>query len=106
MTTRRQFGHKPATTPEGGMAMGARKVLQTRRLRRENNADYLTDALTLLSDWTRDGARLTRVLACDDSQHAALTERIKVAERAQLVEHIGAMVRHGWTVTGRRVTIP
>jgi len=29
--------------------------------------------------WTRDGVQLKRELACDDSQHAALTERIKVA---------------------------
>ncbi|MGH3648429.1 MAG: phosphoribosylglycinamide formyltransferase, partial [Micromonosporaceae bacterium] len=35
-----------------------------------------------------------------------LTERIKVAERRQLVEYVGRMVREGWTVTGRRVTIP
>jgi len=51
------------------------------RARRQRTArsDYLTDALTLLSGWTRDGAELRRVLACDDSQHAALTERIQVA---------------------------
>jgi phosphoribosylglycinamide formyltransferase-1 len=42
----------------------------------------------------------------DDDTEDTLSERIKIAERAQLVEHIGAMVRHGWTVTGRRVTIP
>ncbi len=41
--------------------------------------DYLSDALTLLSGWTRDGVQITRVLPIDDSQHAALTERIKVA---------------------------
>ena len=35
-----------------------------------------------------------------------LTERIKVAERAQLVEYVGKMVRSGWTVNGRKVTIP
>jgi phosphoribosylglycinamide formyltransferase 1 len=42
----------------------------------------------------------------DDDTEDTLTERIKVAERAQRVEGIGAMVRHGGTVTGRRVTIP
>ena len=72
MTTRRQFGHKPATTPRGGAAMRARR-------QRGNRSDYLTDALQLLSGWTQDGAQLKRVLVCDDSQHAALTERIKVA---------------------------
>ncbi|GAA0416764.1 hypothetical protein Aca07nite_08490 [Actinoplanes capillaceus] len=49
------------------------------RKRRDSGADYLSDALALLSGWTRDGVKLRRDLACDDSQHAALTERIKVA---------------------------
>jgi 4a-hydroxytetrahydrobiopterin dehydratase len=57
---------------EGGAAMRARR-------RRTNGTDYLSDALALLSGWTRDGVQLKRELACDDSQHAALTERIKVA---------------------------
>jgi phosphoribosylglycinamide formyltransferase 1 len=42
----------------------------------------------------------------DDDTEESLTERIKVAERAQLVEYVGAMVRQGWTVRGRKVTIP
>jgi phosphoribosylglycinamide formyltransferase-1 len=42
----------------------------------------------------------------DDDTEDTLTERIKVAERAQLVEVVGAMVRQGWTVTDRKVTIP
>ena len=41
--------------------------------------DYLSDALGLLSGWTRDGVQIKRILPIDDSQHAALTERIKVA---------------------------
>ena len=49
------------------------------RRQRSNRSDYLSDALTLLSGWTRDGVQLKRELVCDDSQHAALTERIKVA---------------------------
>jgi 4a-hydroxytetrahydrobiopterin dehydratase len=57
---------------EGGVAMRARR-------RRANGSDYLSDALALLSGWTRDGVQLKRELACDESQHAALTERIKVA---------------------------
>lgn len=39
----------------------------------------------------------------DDDDVETLTERIKVAERSQLVECIGRMARHGWTVDGRRV---
>lgn len=36
----------------------------------------------------------------------SLTERIKVAERAQLVDAIGRMAREGWTISGRTVSIP
>jgi pterin-4a-carbinolamine dehydratase len=46
---------------------------------RGNRSDYLSDALAVLGGWTQDGVQLRRVLVCDDSQHAALTERIKVA---------------------------
>jgi phosphoribosylglycinamide formyltransferase-1 len=41
----------------------------------------------------------------DDSEES-LTERIKDAERRQLVEYVGRLVREGWTITGRKVTIP
>jgi formyltetrahydrofolate-dependent phosphoribosylglycinamide formyltransferase len=34
-----------------------------------------------------------------------LTERIKQAERRQLVHSVGRLVREGWTITGRHVTI-
>jgi 4a-hydroxytetrahydrobiopterin dehydratase len=47
--------------------------------RRGSRSDYLSDALALLGGWVQDGVELKRVLVCDDSQHAALTERIKVA---------------------------
>lgn len=36
----------------------------------------------------------------------SLTERIKAAERPQLVEYVGRMAREGFTVTDRKVTIP
>lgn len=49
------------------------------RRQRAARSDYLSDALALLGGWTRDGVQLKRVLVCDDSEHAALTERIKVA---------------------------
>jgi formyltetrahydrofolate-dependent phosphoribosylglycinamide formyltransferase len=42
----------------------------------------------------------------DDDTEESLTERIKVAERGQLVDTLGRMVREGWTVTGRKVSIP
>lgn len=41
-----------------------------------------------------------------DDTEETLTERIKVAERRQLVDHVGRLVREGWTITGRKVTIP
>lgn len=42
----------------------------------------------------------------DDDTEDTLTERIKEAERRQLVEHVGRLVREGWTINGRKVTIP
>ena len=42
----------------------------------------------------------------DDDDEQTLHERIKVEERAMLVDVIGRMAREGWTVTGRKVTIP
>lgn len=44
--------------------------------------DYLNDALALLGGWTRDGRELQRTLRLDETQHAALTERVKVAADA------------------------
>lgn len=42
----------------------------------------------------------------DDDDEASLTERIKEAERRQLVEQVGRLVRQGWTITGRKVMVP
>jgi phosphoribosylglycinamide formyltransferase-1 len=42
----------------------------------------------------------------DDDTVESLTERIKQAERPQLVDLVGRMVREGFTVSDRRVTIP
>lgn len=42
----------------------------------------------------------------DDDTVETLTERIKEAERRQLVACVGRLAREGWTVTGRQVTIP
>ena len=44
--------------------------------------DYLNDALTLLNGWVREGEQISRTLAIDDAQHAALTERVKVVADA------------------------
>jgi formyltetrahydrofolate-dependent phosphoribosylglycinamide formyltransferase len=42
----------------------------------------------------------------DDDTEETLTERIKQAERRQLVEYVGRLVREGWTIEGRKVRIP
>jgi phosphoribosylglycinamide formyltransferase 1 len=42
----------------------------------------------------------------DDDDVESLHERIKAAERELLVDVVGRMARDGWTVTGRKATIP
>ncbi|MEU6075623.1 4a-hydroxytetrahydrobiopterin dehydratase [Micromonospora sp. NPDC047074] len=44
--------------------------------------DYLSDALTLLTGWIREGEQIRRTLSIDDTQHAALTERVQVVADA------------------------
>lgn len=44
------------------------------------------------------------VLSSDDED--SLHERIKSVERSVVVETVGRMVRDGWTIEGRKVTIP
>ena len=41
----------------------------------------------------------------DNDDEATLHERIKVAERALLVDTVGRLVRDGWSVQGRKVRI-
>lgn len=64
--------------------------------------------LFVVDDGVDTGAIIAQVAVpvLDDDTEDALTERIKSAERVQLVECIGRMAREGWTVTGRKVTIP
>ena len=42
----------------------------------------------------------------DDDTVEILHERIKTAERELLVDVVGRMARDGWTVTGRKASIP
>jgi len=46
------------------------------------------------------------VEVADDDTVDSLHERIKAVERTMLVDTVGRMARHGWTIEGRRVTIP
>jgi phosphoribosylglycinamide formyltransferase 1 len=48
--------------------------------------------------------RAVEVLADDDE--ASLHERIKDAERGVLVDYVGRLARHGWTIRDRKVSIP
>jgi phosphoribosylglycinamide formyltransferase-1 len=48
--------------------------------------------------------RVVPVLDTDDV--GSLHERIKVTEREMLVEMVGRLAREGWTVHGRKVSIP
>jgi 4a-hydroxytetrahydrobiopterin dehydratase len=73
MTVRKQFGHKPATTLEVRMGVV---------WRRGHGGDYLSDALSQLTGWMRDGECIKRTLQLDDAQHVVLTERITVAADA------------------------
>lgn len=41
----------------------------------------------------------------DDDDEEILTERVKVAERALLVDTVAAMLADGWSVSGRRVRL-
>jgi formyltetrahydrofolate-dependent phosphoribosylglycinamide formyltransferase len=47
----------------------------------------------------------TVVPVLDDDDVDALTERIKEAERRQLVDVVGRMAREGWTVNERKVRV-
>ena len=42
----------------------------------------------------------------DDDTEQSLHERIKTAERTTLVDAVGRMARDGFTINGRKVTIP
>jgi phosphoribosylglycinamide formyltransferase 1 len=44
-------------------------------------------------------------VAADDTAES-LHERIKTAERSLLVEYVGRMARDGWSINGRKVSIP
>jgi phosphoribosylglycinamide formyltransferase-1 len=48
----------------------------------------------------------TAVPVREDDSDESLHERIKAAERVMLVDAVGRMVREGYTVDGRKVTIP
>jgi phosphoribosylglycinamide formyltransferase-1 len=64
--------------------------------------------LFIVDDGVDTGAIIAQVAVpvLDDDTVETLTERIKTVERAQLVEYVGRMAREGWTLNGRKVTVP
>jgi phosphoribosylglycinamide formyltransferase 1 len=69
----------------------------------------VTGATLFIVDDGVDSGPIVAQTAVDvraDDDEASLHERVKAAERQMLVEAVGRMVRDGYTVDGRRVTIP
>ncbi len=86
---------------------------------RDQHLDYLPDALSLLDGWTRAEREFSRTLSLDESQHAALAERIKVVAdalhlrpeirrtegltRIRLYTQVGASLSHGEVTLAARI---
>lgn len=64
--------------------------------------------LFIVDEGVDDGPIVAQVAVpvADDDSPESLHERIKAAERRMLVDHVGRMVREGFTISGRKVTIP
>jgi phosphoribosylglycinamide formyltransferase-1 len=64
--------------------------------------------LFIVDEGVDTGAIIAQVAVpvLDDDTEETLTERIKMVEREQLVEYVGRMARDGWTLNGRKVTVP
>ena len=91
----------PALLPSFPGMHGARDAL-------EHGAKITGCTLFVVDDGVDTGPIIaqTAVPVLDTDDEAALHERIKIAERDMLVEYIGRMAREGWTIKGRKVTIP
>ena len=69
---------------------------------------HLTGATVFLVDSGTDTGAIVAQVAVpvlDDDTEDTLLERIKRAERAQLSDIVGRMLRGGWTLNGRRVAV-
>jgi phosphoribosylglycinamide formyltransferase-1 len=69
----------------------------------------ITGATLFFADAGMDTGAIVAQVAVpveDGDTVESLTQRIKQAERRQLVEYVGRLAREGWSIDGRRVTIP
>jgi phosphoribosylglycinamide formyltransferase 1 len=91
----------PALLPAFPGMHGAREAL-------EHGVKITGCTLFVVDDGVDTGPIIAQVPVpvLDADDEASLHERIKVAERDMLVDYIGRMAREGWTITGRKVTIP
>ncbi|RHW28859.1 phosphoribosylglycinamide formyltransferase [Nocardioides immobilis] len=97
---RRTVNTHPALSPAFPGMHGPRDAL-------EYGVKITGCTLFVVDDGVDTGAIVaqTAVPVEDDDTVETLHERIKVAERAMLVETVGRMAREGWRVEGRRVRL-
>ncbi|KAA1427251.1 phosphoribosylglycinamide formyltransferase [Nocardioides antri] len=97
---RRTINTHPALSPAFPGMHGPREAL-------EYGVKITGCTLFVVDDGVDTGAIVaqTAVPVEDDDTVETLHERIKVAERAMLVDTVGRMAREGWTVDGRRVRL-
>ena len=97
---RRTVNTHPALSPSFPGMHGPRDAL-------EYGVKVTGCTLFVVDDGVDTGAIVaqTTVPVEDDDTVESLHERIKVAERAMLVDTVGRMAREGWTVDGRRVRL-
>lgn len=96
----RYINTHPALLPSFPGMHGARDAL-------EHGVRITGATLFVVDDGVDTGAIVAQVAVPveDDDTVETLHERIKVAERAMLVDTVGRMAREGWTVDGRRVRL-
>ncbi len=97
---RRTVNTHPALSPAFPGMHGPREAL-------EYGVKVTGCTLFVVDDGVDTGAIVaqTTVPVEDDDTVETLHERIKIAERAMLVETVGRMAREGWRVEGRRVRL-
>ncbi|WP_183100166.1 phosphoribosylglycinamide formyltransferase [Nocardioides pelophilus] len=96
----RYINTHPALLPSFPGMHGARDAL-------EHGVRITGATLFVVDDGVDTGAIVAQVAVPveDDDTVETLHERIKVAERAMLVDTVGRMAREGWKVDGRRVRL-